>query len=319
MCPTPTTLYLLVSNDHTQFKIGISKNFGNRVQGLGGYHNFDLEISREIIWPTKKDALNAERALHFFFESHKVDSDHNVAGFTEWFDYKCFNEVLSFINIIMDKRGLPQSSHRRSVIPSAVKNNDSLRPFETNKHIIKKNKQAKYNSISIQNTSFVKLSIDILTAIKPYCKKVILINNHKILVYNIFGLVSNDDSILDAILKYLNICCCLHFMGGSFNLINHITQVDNTLIINIDRVSLRFALKYPECSSVNIFIDYLTKYKPYKPCLALDNNLKQSLLIFMTIYKLNPKYRSHNILKITKPSIKYSPMPPSLFNLLHIV
>ena len=84
-----TALYFLVGKDHKAFKIGIAINTINRLTRLGGKKVFDLKESLEITWPSRRDALRAEKTLHFICEAYQVDCV-KTEGFTEWFDINCF-------------------------------------------------------------------------------------------------------------------------------------------------------------------------------------------------------------------------------------
>lgn len=110
-----TALYLLVHRDHKKFKIGKAVNTKQRIAGLGGFKEFDLSLSHEIIWPTELSAQRTEKALHHYFSADKIEHEDKRAGFTEWFNYRCYEEAIIIAKQFAEKHKLPDNAIKKGI------------------------------------------------------------------------------------------------------------------------------------------------------------------------------------------------------------
>lgn len=90
-------LYLLVSQDGTMFKIGITANIAGRIQQLqtvwGG-----LDLHRSCL--VAGDDLRVrglESMLHFLFSNENIAHGNSQDGHTEWFNIDCLDRVVEEI------------------------------------------------------------------------------------------------------------------------------------------------------------------------------------------------------------------------------
>lgn len=87
-------LYLLVSEDGTMFKIGITQNIGGRVSQLEADWG-QIGVNRSYIVAGDDMRMRSlEKMLHFLYDSHNIEHDNHKDGHTEWFDIDCFGGVV---------------------------------------------------------------------------------------------------------------------------------------------------------------------------------------------------------------------------------
>lgn len=110
-----TSLYFLVGIDHKAFKIGIANSTISRISKLGGQMVFDLKESLEILWTSRREALRAEKTLHFICEKYQVEYTKSD-GFTEWFDISCFELALLNAKNILDSRGISHNQIKKGIL-----------------------------------------------------------------------------------------------------------------------------------------------------------------------------------------------------------
>ncbi|HKT26566.1 GIY-YIG nuclease family protein [Dyella sp.] len=86
-------LYLLVNEEHSAFKIGVSHRPHQRISRLP--NNIDVSSSYEVRF-RDGSAYEAERVLHHMFRQKNFDMPRGE-GYTEWFDIASLEDVLRFI------------------------------------------------------------------------------------------------------------------------------------------------------------------------------------------------------------------------------
>ena len=98
-CQNVSYVYLLVSEDHSSFKVGVSLNPLKRVSQLP--ENIDVERSFQFSCQ-RSDAFRAEKSIHFLFDKYRLNKDKSD-GYTEWFDFSAFDEIQKFVIRNQDK------------------------------------------------------------------------------------------------------------------------------------------------------------------------------------------------------------------------
>ena len=98
-CQNVSYVYLLVSEDHSSFKVGVSLNPLKRVLQLP--ENIDVERSFQFSCQ-RSHAFRAEKSIHFLFDKYRLNKDKSD-GYTEWFDFSAFDEVQKFVIHNQDK------------------------------------------------------------------------------------------------------------------------------------------------------------------------------------------------------------------------
>lgn len=98
-CQNVSYVYLLVSEDHSSFKVGVSLNPLKRVSQLP--ENIDVERSFQFSCQ-RSDAFRAEKSIHFLFDKYRLNKDKSD-GYTEWFYYSGFDEIQKFVIHNQDK------------------------------------------------------------------------------------------------------------------------------------------------------------------------------------------------------------------------
>ena len=168
-----TLLYLLLSKNNKQFKIGISYDISTRITALGGTNLFDLRKSHIVRLPTSRDAHKIESILHYLFDSYRVGAPNGTrGGFTEWFNINCYSEVLDTIrkiltNINLSHQVIHQGVHKKEQVKS-------IRPY-----IVRKTKE-ELNVQYLEELNLIrqqcKLQVDFLlqkiSELEPYFIKV---------------------------------------------------------------------------------------------------------------------------------------------------
>ena len=98
-CQNVSYVYLLVSEDHSSFKVGVSLNPLKRVLQLP--ENIDVERSFQFSCQ-RSHAFRAEKSIHFLFDKYRLNKDKSD-GYTEWFDFSAFDEIQKFVIRNQDK------------------------------------------------------------------------------------------------------------------------------------------------------------------------------------------------------------------------
>ncbi len=86
-------LYLLVSDDETMFKIGVSRDPELRAFALPDAINPKLSMQVAV---ESGDVFCVERVVHYFFRAHRLDRE-SGDGRTEWFDMTSFELVVDYL------------------------------------------------------------------------------------------------------------------------------------------------------------------------------------------------------------------------------
>ncbi len=101
-------LYLLVSKEKYQFKLGITRNIYTRIYQLRLiWGEFDLDTSC-VVYGKKPHLEKLENMLQFYFEEYRNSNPvSNEEEFTDWFDLDCFwyakNEIRRLNSFREDK------------------------------------------------------------------------------------------------------------------------------------------------------------------------------------------------------------------------
>lgn len=128
----PSTLYLLVKEDKTSFKIGITDNLESRHDRLRVvWGNFDLASSYTVSG-TSLEIVGLERTLHYLLDKWRIDHETKLEGHSEWFSMQCFEKALELISVIaqikesqFDKR-IKKAIDLNIKIPKPKKKKDDL-------------------------------------------------------------------------------------------------------------------------------------------------------------------------------------------------
>jgi hypothetical protein len=98
-------LYLLVSEDKTLFKIGITDDIEARHSRLSTvWGNFDLALSCTVNG-VRHDICRLEKTLHFLLEKWRIQHTIKAEGHSEWFSMNCFDKALEIISSAAIIRG----------------------------------------------------------------------------------------------------------------------------------------------------------------------------------------------------------------------
>jgi hypothetical protein len=96
-------IYFLVSTDKDKFKIGKADNVYSRYTQLKRvWGEFDIKNSFQIEC-NQKNVFDVEHILHFLLEKYNLSLEQKD-GYTEWFDYNCFDDAQSLLSSILGHR-----------------------------------------------------------------------------------------------------------------------------------------------------------------------------------------------------------------------
>lgn len=101
------TVYILVSNCGTMFKVGKSENFFSRLEQLEKDWDFDILKSYLIITETQYIS-KLEVALHKLLITFNVSMNYNKTGVTEFFEIKSLDFLLKQIELIKGNNVYPK-------------------------------------------------------------------------------------------------------------------------------------------------------------------------------------------------------------------
>jgi len=91
-------LYLLVNEERSSFKIGITDDIETRHARLSAvWGKFDLASSRTVSG-TRRDISGLEKTLHYLLEPWRIEPSIKVEGHSEWFAMACFDKALELIS-----------------------------------------------------------------------------------------------------------------------------------------------------------------------------------------------------------------------------
>ncbi len=99
-------LYLLVKEDKTSFKIGITNNIEARYLRLSSiWGEIDLDSSCTISG-SRHEVSGLERTLHYLLDNWRIAHQDKAEGYSEWFSMDCFDKAVEFIHSVIPlKRG----------------------------------------------------------------------------------------------------------------------------------------------------------------------------------------------------------------------
>ena len=98
-------LYLLVNEEKSSFKIGITDNLETRHARLSAVWGvFDLASSCTVSG-TRHDISRLEKTLHYLLEKWRIQQPIKAEGHREWFSMDCFDKALELISSAARIRG----------------------------------------------------------------------------------------------------------------------------------------------------------------------------------------------------------------------
>lgn len=156
-------IYFLVSKDKSAFKIGVSINTAQRMKQLGG--DFDLEKSFYI---ECEEAFVVEKILHRVFRKNNITLPHKD-GYTEWFDFSCFDSVVVFINknkdhLVWTELFKINIAEKKAADGRVHLSGEALKARKAENIKIKQEKQISFENINRSNAIFFRCM----------CKKMVL-------------------------------------------------------------------------------------------------------------------------------------------------
>jgi len=139
-----SNLYLLVTKDKDKFKIGKSDNIYERLKTLE--NNMKTEFSLKNSYYIKCDVKlvhKMEHLFHLLFDAYKVENMPVVDGYTEWFKYECFRNVLNTLTAI--EQNTKEIEIHKGILLNTVENQKRTK--------IKKRRQ-KYTKVRREDIQF---------------------------------------------------------------------------------------------------------------------------------------------------------------------
>jgi hypothetical protein len=98
-------LYLLVNEEKSSFKIGITDDLEARYARLSTiWGNFDLALSCTVSG-IRQDISRLEKTLHYLLEKWRIQQPIKSEGYSEWFSMDCFNKAIEIIYSTAHLRG----------------------------------------------------------------------------------------------------------------------------------------------------------------------------------------------------------------------
>lgn len=108
-----TSLYFLVSTDAKRFKIGIAVDTFRRSTQLT--EEINLAESYYVKFSSGREALTAEKSLHFIFHKYKIRNLPSGDGYTEWFSIEILNDAIRILKIMIRNHGIPLSALKKGI------------------------------------------------------------------------------------------------------------------------------------------------------------------------------------------------------------
>lgn len=159
-------IYLLVSEENNIFKIGKADNIINRYETLKSkWGNFNLTNSYQIKCK-ESNIFKIEKTLHYIFKDFNIIPDCQYDGYTEWFDIKCYKDIINLLNNLKNINNDIIDIQQGIKIPKKNKTNtwQSLSKEERKEKVKqnRKNKQLRNLNTNIQNaTMLIKILNDL--------------------------------------------------------------------------------------------------------------------------------------------------------------
>lgn len=92
-------IYFCVAEDRSGFKIGVSMNPRKRASHLPE----KIDMANSIQFGCyRTDAYRIEKSIHFLFNKKRL-AKNKGDGYTEWFDFSAFDEIIEFVTNNQDK------------------------------------------------------------------------------------------------------------------------------------------------------------------------------------------------------------------------
>ena len=110
-------LYLLVREDRSAFKIGVTKDLVSRHSRLSCvWGNIDLSSSC-MVSGSRHDVAGLEKTLHYLLERWRIQQPKGLDGCREWFDMACFEKAKEIIlEALCMRSGNPEEAIVHGVI-----------------------------------------------------------------------------------------------------------------------------------------------------------------------------------------------------------
>ena len=128
-------LYLLVNEDKSSFKIGITDNLEARHARLSSvWGKFDLASSCTLSG-SRRNIAGLEKTLHYLLDKWRIQHSCRDEGHSEWFSIECFNKALELISSAASIRGNESESsiitgvvlpERKNITRKEVDSDDSI-------------------------------------------------------------------------------------------------------------------------------------------------------------------------------------------------
>jgi len=276
--------YILISIKKKKiFKIGKADNVVNRYESLTNiYGDFDLKTSYYIKCKDES-VFKLESILHYIFKDFNVIQD-NKEGYTEWFDIKCYEQVIEMVKIL---KKINSDIFNIEQNINLLKEKKTLKlTYEEKRSNHKKKKQLNFLSNNIKNANII---VEILTDIK---NSIIFFNKEQNLI--VFKNVDINTIWLLERLKFFE------YRMGSFNFVGIPIELKKNLI------TLELKFDYFEYKD----IQYEEIIEAYKIILNFFNNLNLELI--ETDKEIGLKYVKKD--KISGDFFKYIATDEIFFN-----
>ena len=244
-------IYLLILKEKKIFKIGKADNIFNRYESLKKiYGDFDLKTSYYIKCKDES-VLKLESILHYIFKDFNIIQD-NREGYTEWFDIKCYEQVVEIVKIL--KKINSDIFNIKQNISFPKEKNTLKLTYKEKRNNNEKKKQLKFLSNNIKNANAI---VEILTNIE---NSIIFFNKEQNLI--VFENVDINT------LRLLSRLKSFEYRMGFFNFIGIPEKLKNKLI------SLKLNFHFFEDKDAQ----YEEIIEAYKIILNFFNNLNLELI-----------------------------------------
>ena len=166
-------IYFLVSTDKDKFKIGKADNVYSRYTQLKRvWGEFDIKNSFQIEC-NQKNVFDVEHILHFLLEKYNLSLEQKD-GYTEWFDYNCFDDAQSLLSSILGHRD--DLKIGKVAIPRKPKNGSHRCTLSPQEKKAKKEERKKQHEIYLEDWKIYTLKAAGLVYAFLYSKRDLIKN-----------------------------------------------------------------------------------------------------------------------------------------------
>ncbi|MDD2699380.1 MAG: GIY-YIG nuclease family protein [Arcobacteraceae bacterium] len=249
-------IYLLVSEENNIFKIGKADNIINRYEILKSkWGNFNLTNSYKIKC-YENSIFKIEKTLQYIFKDFNIIPEYQYDGYTEWFDMKCYQDIITLINNLKTLNSDIIDIQQGIKIHKKIKTNiwQSLSK-EERKETVKQSKQNKQQRNLNENIQNATMLINILNDLKD---NIIFFNKEQNLI--IFQNVNKDK--INSLFDYKS----FDWIHGGFNFIT-------SCAVSKDLIYLDLQFNYFEEKDIG---NYEEINKPYKIIMSFFNKINSN-------------------------------------------